>query len=261
MYLFNNNPISQWFKVKHCLAIFGIPLFGITLVGITLVLQNPVFGQEFSEGLEFNAPLNATELERSRPLGRPNRTIYSYQDRHHTRQETFRHVGIIYGVSWVAYPLTQPDTVRRRATWTRYRHNFGQLVFDQDEPFWNWFVHPLSGSQLYLYYRANGFSRSSALGLAFVSSTLFEFTIEVFTEPASFQDLYQTPILGSVLGLGIEKLSLVMLNTGNPVAVFFGHLINPCTLFPFFEGKALATPTVYRHQGHQAPGILFAGEF
>jgi hypothetical protein len=40
--------------------------------------------------------------------------------------------------------------------------------------------------------------------MAAISSALFEFTVEVYTEPASVQDLYQTPILGSILGLGLE---------------------------------------------------------
>ncbi len=190
--------------------------------------------------------------------GRALEVFYKYKDRDHRAKEISKDLGIIYGLTWLIYPLTQPDVVREKGSWVKYRHNFGQLVFDQDEPFWNWFVHPISGSQLFLYYRARGYSRSSALGLAFISSTLFEFTVEIYTEPASMQDLYQTPILGSVLGIGIEYMSLALLNSGNPFGIFFGHLINPCTLFPFFEQKILLTPTVFQNK---APGLLFVGEF
>ena len=80
------------------------------------------------------------------------------------------------------------------------------------------------------------------MGMAFISSALFEFTVEIYTEPASVQDLYQTPIFGSLIGVGIERLSLYLLNTGNAFGRFFGHLLNPSTLFWFYEGKIIITP-------------------
>ena len=42
---------------------------------------------------------------------------------------------------------------------------------------------------------------SNLLGVDFIQSTLFEFLIEIYTEPASIQDLIQTPILGSLFTL------------------------------------------------------------
>jgi hypothetical protein len=167
---------------------------------------------------------------------------YTYVDREHSKQENFNHIAAIYGVSWALYPLTQWDTFTNEGSFDEYKKNFGKLVFDQDEPFWNWIVHPYSGSQLYLYYRANGYSRTGSFAMAAVSSTLFEFTIEIYTEPASIQDLYQTPVLGSVMGLGFETLSLYMLNSGNMLGKIFGHIINPMTLFWFYEGKMQLTP-------------------
>ncbi len=173
---------------------------------------------------------------------RPVKYYYGYNDRDHSGEENLKHLGIIYGATWVVYPLTQPKVFREKGSWDNYKHNFGRIVFDQDEPFWNWFVHPLSGSQLYLYYRANGYRSIESLAMAFISSALFEFTAEIYTEPASVQDLYQTPLLGSVLGLGFENLSMYLLNTNNYVGKFFGHLINPATLFWFYEGKVRVTP-------------------
>ena len=78
--------------------------------------------------------------------------------------------------------------------------------------------------------------------MSLITSALFEFTVEVLTEPASIQDLYQTPVLGSILGLGIENLSLYLLNTGNPLSMALGHMINPATLLPQFQGKLLLVP-------------------
>ena len=82
----------------------------------------------------------------------------------------------------------------------------------------------------------------SALAMTTVSSTLFELTVETLTEPASFQDLYQTPILGTVLGLGIETLSMSLLNSGYTAGKIIGHLINPATLLPVYEGRTLIIP-------------------
>ncbi len=175
-------------------------------------------------------------------LKRNPQFYYTYRDRDHSLKENLNHFAAIYGVTWILYPLTQPDVFREKGSLDNYKKNFGRIVFEKDEPFWNWFVHPISGSQLFLYYRANGYARNDALTMAFISSTLFEFTVEIYTEPASIQDLYQTPVLGSFLGLGIETLSMYLLNTGNAFGKFFGHLINPTTLFWFYEGKVKLTP-------------------
>lgn len=183
---------------------------------------------------------------------------YGYIDRSHTFNESLKHVVAMYGVSWIVYPLSQPKVFREEGSWTKYKTNFGQIVFDRDEPFWNWFVHPISGSQLYLYYRANGYDRINSLGMAFISSTLFEFTIEVYTEPASIQDLYQTPILGSLLGVGLESLSMYLLNTGNVVGRFIGHVINPSTLFWFYEGKIQIIP---RSNMKDSGGLFLMADF
>lgn len=168
---------------------------------------------------------------------------YQYLDREHTLSEDIRNQAFVYGLALAFYPITQPSIFKKSDGFTTYGNNFGKLVFDKDEPFWNWFVHPISGSQIYLFYRADGYSRIDAFKMTFITSALFEFTIEIFTEPASVQDLYQTPVLGSILGLGIENFSLYLLNTGNPMASFIGHIINPMTLLPTFKGKTLIIPT------------------
>ncbi|MGB0453599.1 MAG: DUF3943 domain-containing protein [Bacteriovoracaceae bacterium] len=183
---------------------------------------------------------------------------YKFVERTHEASETFKHIARMYGITWLVYPLTQPEVVREKGSFKNYRKNFGQIVFDKDEPFWNWIVHPISGSQLYLYYRSVGYKRVDSLSLAFVSSTLFEFTVEIYTEPASVQDLYQTPVLGSVLGVGLENLSTYLLNSGNAFGRFWGHVINPWSLFGFFEGKVLMTPQTNFRNAH---GLNLMAEF
>ncbi len=184
---------------------------------------------------------------------------YGYINRHHSKSEHLSHLGGIYLASWALYPLTQPTAFRDKGSWKKYRKNFGKLVFDRDEPFWNWFVHPISGSQLFLYYRANGYSRVNSLGMAFLSSALFEFTIEIYTEPASIQDLYQTPVIGSILGIGLEKLSLYLLNTGNFLGRVLGHTLNPSTLFWFYEGRVRVLPSL--RPDKRSASLTFMAEF
>ena len=174
---------------------------------------------------------------------RTNLYRYGYTEREHSFEENFRNLGVVYGLTWVFYPLVQPKVFKVQNGAKHYKGNLGKVVFDKDEPIWNFIVHPLSGSQLYLLYRAQGYSRMSALGMTTISSTLFEMTVEILTEPASFQDLYQTPILGTVLGLGIETLSMSLLNSGSTVGKVIGHIINPATLLPIYEGRTLIIPT------------------
>ena len=169
---------------------------------------------------------------------------YGYNDRQHSLYENAKNISIVYGMTWFLYPLVQPKILRGAGGIKNYSHNFGKIVFDQDEPFWNGFVHPLSGSQLYLLYRANGYDRLSAFEMTFISSSLFEITVEIFTEPASVQDLYQTPIIGTVLGFVIENASMSLLNSGNPLGKFIGHIINPATLLPIYDGRIFIIPKI-----------------
>lgn len=94
--------------------------------------------------------------------------------------------------------------------------------------------------------------------MAFISSTLFELTVEIYTEPASVQDLYQTPVIGSVLGLGLENLSMYLLNSGNALGKFLGHAINPSTLFWFYEGKVQVIP---RYNGRKKGSLTLVMDF
>jgi hypothetical protein len=153
---------------------------------------------------------------------------FAYTEKNYGTSDRFFHLGVVYGVSWGFYPLFQPEIMMgEKGSWREYRQNLGKTVFDQDEPFWNWVVHPISGSQLYLFYRAMGYTRSDSFVMTFVSSALFEYTIEIYSEPASYQDLYQTPVLGSAFGYGIELLSTELLNRPSKLAQFFGRVINP----------------------------------
>ena len=182
---------------------------------------------------------------------------YSYPERTHDWNENLTHLGVLYAISWGMYPLVLSDDIKTKGSTQNYKNNFGKLVFDRDEPYWNWGVHPFTGNMTYLYYRTHGYTRSSALAMTFVSSTLFEFTIEIYTEPASVQDLYQTPIIGAIMGLSLETLSLYFLNSGTLAGKILGHILNPFTLFWFYDGKVSFTPAF----DGKKRGFVFMTEF
>lgn len=172
---------------------------------------------------------------------------FVYPEREYSLSDKAAHIGVVYGITWVVYPIFQPEILEgEKGSWKKYGKNFGRLVFDQDEPFWNWMVHPLSGSQLYLFYRALGYDPASSFGMTTVSSALFEFTVEIYSEPASVQDLYQTPVFGTVLGFGLEKASSYLLNTPSGFTRFLGRVINPLSYIVNTDGISLIPSTDFK---------------
>jgi len=181
-------------------------------------------------------------------------TLYKYADRtDHTVSETTSHLGFLYAFSWGLYYVTQPDTISDNGSSQNYKKNFGKTVlYDRDRSVWNWMVHPFSGSQTYLYYRAAGYKRPEAFKLTFLQSALFEYTAEILTEPASFEDLFNTPVLGSTLGVFLEGVTMDFINNGSPVLKVIGHVLNPATLLFFYEGRIRVTPKVSEKTFSQA---------
>ncbi len=173
---------------------------------------------------------------------------YEYKDRPHTFGENVRYVSILYALNWGGYYFSQPRAFSHEGSWKGYKGRFGKIVFDMDSSYWNQVIHPYVGSQVFLFYRSQSYSRMSSFFMTAIQSTLFEFTIEAYTEPASAQDLYQTPVLGSLLGIFLEESSLYLLKSSNVFSRGLGHLINPMTLFPFFEGKTQMTPMVEKNK-------------
>lgn len=183
--------------------------------------------------------------EEALPETKPLKKEFRYVDRDISSSEALVHVGMVYGITWVLYPITQPDILLGKlGSKEEYQRNFGRLVFDQDEPFWNWFVHPISGSQAYLLYRGLGYTRKKAFFMTFVSSTLFEFTVEIYSEPASIQDLYQTPVFGSALGYGLELMSVSLINSDTGWQKAMGRMINPLSYFSH-DAHLVASPTTW----------------
>lgn len=175
--------------------------------------------------------------------------------RDHGFGETARYVGALYGLSWVGFLAFHRTAISNYGSWSRYRQNFGQVVaFDYDSPTFNWLVHVYTGSQVYLFYRARGYSKESSFALTALQSALFEFTIETLIEPASLEDLVNTPVLGGALGRGLELASLELLNSDSGALRTVGYLLNLPALVGLHEGQARLSiqPSLFGDKSHVA---------
>ena len=104
-------------------------------------------------------------------------------------------VGVLY-----ALPDEQTRFDKNSAGFSKWRENVTNPVWDDDEPYLNYVLHPYWGATYYIRGRERGLSRSQSLGYSALLSTLYEFGAEAFFEPVSYQDLIVTPLAGSLLG-------------------------------------------------------------
>ena len=104
-------------------------------------------------------------------------------------------VGVLY-----ALPDEQTRFDKESAGFSKWRDNVTHPVWDEDEPYLNYVLHPYWGATYYIRGRERGLSRSQSLGYSALLSTLYEFGAEAFFEPVSYQDLIVTPLVGSLLG-------------------------------------------------------------
>ena len=144
----------------------------------------------------------------------------------------WKQISAMYVGQWIYYLATQSEVLGQEGSFHNWYSNPASPHFDKDFYDFNLVRHTLAGSFYYGYYRTFGDTRQRSLALSTVSVLLFEFTIEVATERPSWQDIYQTPVLGALLGMGLEDLSLACLRSPwKPVRVL-GYVFNPFVLVP-----------------------------
>lgn len=114
--------------------------------------------------------------------------------------------------------------------------------WDGDKFIFNYVLHPYAGAVYFMAARSNGFNfYRSMLYSACVSTIGWEFGIEGFMERPSIQDIFITPIVGSVLGELFYKLKRNLVHNdyslfgskivGNIVAVLIDPLNEVVGLF------------------------------
>ena len=124
---------------------------------------------------------------------------------------------LAFGILYVA-----PESVSNWSTEQKHNYDFSKWVHnvthpevDSDKLYINYVLHPYWGSAYYLDARGRGFSRWGSFWYSFFASCLYEFGTEAFAEPASIQDVFVTPIGGTLLGIALEGVWGDLLAAGN----------------------------------------------
>ena len=81
-----------------------------------------------------------------------------------------------------------------------WKENVTNPIWDDDEWWVNYILHPYWGATYYIRARERGFERTQSFWYSVLLSTLYEYGAEALFEPVSFQDLIVTPVAGSLLG-------------------------------------------------------------
>jgi hypothetical protein len=153
---------------------------------------------------------------------------------HVPAKEKALNFGAVYVSQWAFYLYSQKDTIEEHGSVTNWHQNGLSPRFDKDSFEYNIFKHSLVGNYYYLFYRSRGYTEKNAFFWSFMSSLAFEFTIETATEKPSYQDIYQTPVFGAVLGIGFEKVSIYFHDWETWYGTVLGFIVNPMTLIPQF---------------------------
>ena len=127
--------------------------------------------------------------------------------------------------------------------------------WDHDNPIFNYVLHPYAGAAYFMCARTNGFNFwQSMLYSAAISTIGWEFGIEACMERPSIQDIFVTPLVGSILGEGFYRAKRLIVDNnyellGTPV---LGH-IAAFFLDPVNEVVGLLSPGTCRNIG---PGCI-----
>lgn len=173
----------------------------------------------------------------------------SREDFHHIPREEIgsgekaANFGALYLVQWASYYATQRETIEEHGSFKNMRENITKPHFDKDHFNYNIMKHTLTGQYYYLFYRSRGYDVETSFTWSTLSSLAFEFTIETITERPSYQDIYQTPVFGSIVGMGFERLSLYFHSLQTVPTTMLGYLFNPFTVLPFSQYKMGYYPT------------------
>lgn len=190
------------------------------MVVLTLLPRATVYAYTSASGGEPGVSLLVTQetegvhLEVMPPLegADPSREAEDTRDWPGIKRDTayiFGYEALVFGILYVVPRDVEGWTAREK----RDNYDFDSWVdhvshpkFDKDEWWLNYFIHPYWGAVLYVRARERGFNLlESTLYSAFMS-TAFEFGVEAFYEPPSYQDLIVTPLAGSFLGVYFDAV-------------------------------------------------------
>lgn len=120
----------------------------------------------------------------------------------------WRDTGALFGSQIVATGVIyfMPESIsswsgdQKMNSFSKYAQNFVSPVIDKDKFYVNYLLHPYWGATYYTRARERGLDKGSSFIYSTMISTLFEFGVECFYEKPSIQDLFVTPVAGSLIG-------------------------------------------------------------
>ena len=118
------------------------------------------------------------------------------------RRDTLYFLGYQAVVIAVLYAVPESETGwdKNTAGFSKWWDNVTNPHRDTDDAYLNWITHPYWGAAYYIRGRERGLSRWQSFGYSALLSTLYEYGAEAFFEQPSYQDLWITPVIGSLLG-------------------------------------------------------------
>lgn len=148
-----------------------------------------------------------------------------------TRQKALN-FGLVFVAQVGVYYIDQSAIIEDHGSFKEWWRHQTSPHFDKDSFDYNLVKHSLVGQYYYLFYRSRGYEERQAFFWTFLSSLAFEFGIEAYTEKPSFQDMYQTPVFGTIVGIGAEKLSNYFHSIETIPTTILAYIFNPMTLIP-----------------------------
>jgi hypothetical protein len=116
--------------------------------------------------------------------------------------------------------------------WRHIKRSLKLPVWDDDNWKINFIGHPVAGSFYYNSLRSQHASLFHSFLFATAQSFIWEYFIEATAEKPSTQDLFVTPIVGSILGESINQLTMNMRRNGfNFFEKMFVIIFNPSFVF------------------------------
>lgn len=181
------------------------------------------------------------------PVERPVTSIYAYPElntrlgfSHPNWSKMWRNTSVLVGC-YVGALVVLELLPENATSWNRkeitsvpfYRRWYNHVIkegpdWDRDNPMFNFILHPYSGAAYFMAARSCGFSFwGSLLYSSCISTVFWEFGIEACMERPSWQDIFITPLVGSVIGEGFFRIKRYIVANdyrlgGSPV---FGNIV------------------------------------
>lgn len=109
---------------------------------------------------------------------------------------------IVIGVLYVVPESVSGWTPEQKNSWSvaKWKNNIRHVVWDTDDWYINYILHPYWGATYYVRAQQRGFGPAGSFWYAMGLSTIYEFGAEAMFERPSIQDMIFTPVGGAFIG-------------------------------------------------------------